>query len=249
MKRDEIDEGEFYNSTCLQFDPENVKAHYRKIQIHIARGELKEAQEYAISCTSRFKNQDEKTLKPFKEILLGEIAEKIRAKLDKHNSEQDLTDMENMIVESVTKQIQISAADVDKYAALINSFKGAQKFPSTLTSVAFNTLLMNGKYDDDVTIPLLERTRFNRPFKTAILIDVFRHYLIDGILSDDTGDKNDYVIGEDKVTRKGVICAIFSNLIKITDVKFIRVMLKHFLINDYDKVMANNPCNFIFVLS
>lgn len=31
MKRKEIDEAEFYNSTCLRYDPENVKAHFRVV--------------------------------------------------------------------------------------------------------------------------------------------------------------------------------------------------------------------------
>jgi hypothetical protein len=55
---------------------------------------LKEAQEYAISCTSRLKGAGEAALKPFKEILLGEIAEKIREKIDKHTFEKDMRDLE-----------------------------------------------------------------------------------------------------------------------------------------------------------
>lgn len=43
LKRNEIDESEFYNGTCLQFDPENLKAHYRVVQYHLARNELHEA--------------------------------------------------------------------------------------------------------------------------------------------------------------------------------------------------------------
>lgn len=93
----------------------------------------------------------------------------------------------------MTKQTEIPRADVDKYASLINSFSKAPKFPSTLTSVALNALLMNAKYDEPVTIPLLEKTRFNVPFKTSILIDVIRHYLIDGILEDE-GKKEEMVI-------------------------------------------------------
>ena len=48
MKRNEIDEAEFYNSSQLALDDQNIKGHYRVIQIHILRNELKEAQEYAI---------------------------------------------------------------------------------------------------------------------------------------------------------------------------------------------------------
>ena len=40
LKRQEIDEAEFYNGFCLDYDPQNVKAHFRKIQIHLARNEL-----------------------------------------------------------------------------------------------------------------------------------------------------------------------------------------------------------------
>ena len=43
MKRNEIDEAEFYNSSQLALDPENIKGQYRVIQIHILRNELKEA--------------------------------------------------------------------------------------------------------------------------------------------------------------------------------------------------------------
>ena len=43
LKRGEIDEAEFYNSQCLHYDPENLKGHYRIIQIHLARNELTEA--------------------------------------------------------------------------------------------------------------------------------------------------------------------------------------------------------------
>ena len=161
---------------------------------------------------------DEKSLKPFKEILLGEIAEKIREKVNKQNLEQEMTNLENQFIETINQQGQISASDVEKYGAMVNYFKDKNQFPSTLTSMVFNQLLMNSKYDDSVTIPLLEKTRFNRPFKNLILTDVFRHYTIDGILSDEAGGKQEFVIGEDKVLRKGLICAIYSNLIKITDV-------------------------------
>ena len=43
LKRQEIDECEFYNGMTLDLDKENVKAHFRKIQIHVGREELKEA--------------------------------------------------------------------------------------------------------------------------------------------------------------------------------------------------------------
>lgn len=78
LKRNEIDESEFYNGTCLQFDPNNLKAHYRVVQYCLARNELTEAQELAISYTSRFKAQGVEAIKPFKDILLGEIATRIR---------------------------------------------------------------------------------------------------------------------------------------------------------------------------
>ena len=37
LKRQEIDECEFYNGMTLDLDKENVKAHFRKIQIHVGR--------------------------------------------------------------------------------------------------------------------------------------------------------------------------------------------------------------------
>lgn len=105
-----------------------------------------------------------------------------------------------------------------------------------------------GKYDDKVTIPILEATRFNLPFKELLLIDVFKHYLVDGLLADENNSKEEFVIAQDKVARKGLICAVYANLIKITDVDFIKVALKYFLINDYDSLGTTNPCNFVNVL-
>jgi hypothetical protein len=92
----------------------------------MARGELKEAQEYAISCTSRLKAHGEAALKPFKEILLGEIAEKIREKLAKHTFEQDMRDLESQMNEKTGNQEEIPQEQVDKYIALINSFSKAK---------------------------------------------------------------------------------------------------------------------------
>lgn len=94
----------------------------------------------------------------------------------------------------------------------------------------------------------MDATRFNLPFKELLLIDVFKHYLVDGLLADDNGGKEEFVIAQDKVARKELICAVYANLIKITDVDFIKVALKYFLINDYDNLGATNPCNFINVL-
>lgn len=80
------------------------------------------------------------------------------------------------------------------------------------------------------------------------MIDVFKHYLVDGLLADESSSKEEFVIAQDKVARKELICGIYRNLIKITDVEFIKVALKYFLINDYDNLGTNNPCNFINVL-
>ena len=57
LKRNEVDEAEFYNSSCLSYDEANVKAHYRVIQIHLERNRVAEAQMYAIKCVSRFKDE------------------------------------------------------------------------------------------------------------------------------------------------------------------------------------------------
>ena len=97
FKRNEIDESEFYNSTCLDLDSKNVKAHYRVIQYHLARNELKEAQEYAIKCASKYKSEGESGTKSFKEILLGEIAERIREKVDKSTLEDELISHETKL--------------------------------------------------------------------------------------------------------------------------------------------------------
>ena len=95
FKRNEVDEAEFYNGMCLEGDPENIKAHYRVVQFHIARKELKEAQEYAISCIARFKSKTESHTKVFKDILVGEIAEKIRSKTSKKAAKENLLKMES----------------------------------------------------------------------------------------------------------------------------------------------------------
>jgi hypothetical protein len=56
------------------------------------------------------------------------------------------------------------------------------------------------------------------------------------------------VIGQDKVERQEVICAMFAHVVKITEVEYVKVIIKHFLISDYDKQMASNVCNMVYVL-
>lgn len=46
-----------------------------------------------------------------------------------------------------------------------------------------------------------------------------------------------------------MICAILSCLIDITEVKYIELIVKNFLIQDYDKNLASNPQNMIAVLN
>ena len=64
------------------------------------------------------------------------------------------------------------------------------------------------------------------------MIDNINPYNINTFLENKASEE---IIGGDKIKRQGLICAIFSNLIKITDYKYISVMLKHFLISDYDQ--------------
>jgi len=104
LKRGEIDEAEFYNLSCLHYDPNNVKAHYRVVQIHIARNELKEAQDYAVQCTSRFRSQGENQTKPFKDILLGEIAGKIRNRMGKDAVRDELLKAEQSLIQLIQEQ-------------------------------------------------------------------------------------------------------------------------------------------------
>jgi hypothetical protein len=148
----------------------------------------------------------------------------------------------------IEDQKEIPDDKVDKYIQLVNSFSKAKKFPSTLTSLLFNSFTIHGKYDEKVTIRILNATRFNVPFKELLLIDVFKHYLVDGLLADQNASKEEFVIAQDKVARKDLICAVYANLIKITDVDFVKVALKYFLINDYDSLGSNNPTNFINVM-
>ena len=95
LKRNEIDEAEFYNGFVLDSDPKNVKAHFRIIQMLIARKELIEAQQFAIKCTSMFKEPaDQKT---FKDVLLNEIGPKIKEKSQAKDLEQELIDIEQKL--------------------------------------------------------------------------------------------------------------------------------------------------------
>ena len=59
LKRNEVDEAEFYNGFVLDSDPTNVKAHFRMVQFMVARNQLEEAQEFAIKCTSMFKGEND----------------------------------------------------------------------------------------------------------------------------------------------------------------------------------------------
>ena len=134
---------------------------------------------------------------------------------------------------------------------LINYYRKDKEFPSTLTSSVWQLLMMNGMYDDYVTLPILNGTRHNWPFKQLLMIDVVKPNVIKSLL--EGTEAADEQIDKDKWKRMPVICSLMSNLMKMTDVHMIQVILDEFLIRDYDhkggsKVSAN-PLNMIFVLN
>ena len=96
--------------------------------------------------------------------------------------------------DQIDKQNEISKDKVDEYISYINHYKNEKTFPSTLTSLLFNSLTIHAKYDEAVTIPILNATRHNIPFKNLLLIDVYKYYLVDGILADEKNKKEEFVI-------------------------------------------------------
>lgn len=104
-----------------------------------------------------------------------------------------------------------------------------------------------------MTVDFLSTIRHNLPLKQLLITDILQPFFIDNLLNsiDPKGDKDcaeDMIIGQDKVQRQALICSIFAYLIKITDVEYIKVIIKNFLVSDYDKQLAYNVCNMVFVL-
>lgn len=77
-------------------------------------------------------------------------------------------------------------------------------------------------------------------------------YLLDNLLSSSgkgaAGPGEEMIIGQDKKERQELICEVFANLVKITQVDYMQVVLKNFLINDYDHQLSYSVCNMIHVL-
>lgn len=94
-----------------------------------------------------------------------------------------------------------------------------------------NNLLLNPQYDSVATIPILHQTRLNLPFKHMLKLDVVKpHFVSDLLKNDDEAE----VINKDKFQRKELVCAMYSNLVKITDVDFVKTIVNNYLIDDYD---------------
>ena len=149
--------------------------------------------------------------------------------------EQALISQEQLLNQIVNQQRNIDFEAVTKYISLLDFYSDQSKFPSTFTSLLFNTLVMNPQYDSVATIPIINSVRHNIYLINLLKIDVFTPTFIDGIIADPESSDKDMVIDKDKYGRMGLICAIYGNLIKITEVKYMQVILKHFLIQDYDK--------------
>lgn len=54
LKLENIDKCEKYNNLCLNLEPENVKANYRVILIHMVRNQFEEAKKFATECLQKF---------------------------------------------------------------------------------------------------------------------------------------------------------------------------------------------------
>ena len=79
-----------------------------------------------------------------------------------------------------------------------------------------------------------------------LLTDVVKPYVVEVLIK---GAEESMEINKEKYLRQGLVCAILSCLIDITEVKYIDLVVKHFLIQDYDKNLASNPQNMIAVLN
>lgn len=77
-------------------------------------------------------------------------------------------------------------------------------------------------------------------------------FVLDNLLSSGgkgaEGPGEEMIIGKDKKERQELICEVFASLIKITQVDYVQVILKNFLINDYDHQLSYSVFNMIFVL-
>ena len=76
-------------------------------------------------------------------------------------------------------------------------------------------------------------------------------HLLENLCSGGTGAEGpgeDMIIGKDKKERQELICEVFANLVKITQVDYVQVILNNFLINDYDHQLSYSSCNMILVL-
>jgi len=146
--------------------------------------------------------------------------------------------METSMQQLIQEQKHISKELLDKYMGLINHYRGQKKFPSTLTSSFVQHLILNPSYDMNVTIPLLEGARFNQPFRELLLIDVIKPAYLQSLFTDEDDD-NAMIIDKFKIERKPLICAIFVNLARITDLDFVKVVVDNCLVHDFDYAGSN----------
>ena len=89
-----------------------------------------------------FKSQGESGTKSFKEILVGEIAERIREKVDKSSLDDELISHETSLREFVQKCENIPSEEITKLLAFYRHFSEKSKFPATLTSMLLHDLLI-----------------------------------------------------------------------------------------------------------
>ena len=101
-------------------------------------------------------------------------------------------------------------------------------------------LILNPSYDTNVAIPLLEGTRFNRPYREMLLTDVIRAEYLQTLFTDEEGEADELLtIDKFKMERKFLICAICVNLVRFSDAAFIKIIVDNFLVHDFDYFGAN----------
>lgn len=124
--------------------------------------------------------------------------------------------------------------------SLVNYYRKEKKFPSTISSSFVQMLILNPSYDTNITVPLLEGTRFNRPYRDMLLTDVIRAEYLESLFTDDDNEAQEIItIDKFKIERKPLICAIFVNLVRFSDLAFVKIIVDNFLVHDFDYFGAN----------
>lgn len=87
---------------------------------------------------------------------------------------------------------------------------------------------------------MLRETRFNREVRRLILNDVIKSKHIEGLLSNNKLDEKgeDFlVIDKFKIERRELICTIYASLIGVSQVDYIKVLVDHFMIIDFESAV------------